>query len=361
MEIQQLLQLVVTQNASDLHMAVGLPPTLRIDGRLVRIPNEPPFTPQSIEALIKTFLNSEQLERLTVNKELDFAISFSQDARFRVNVYHQKGTMAAALRRIPLKIPTIEGLKLPKICYQFSKLKQGLVLVTGPTGHGKSTTLAAMINEVNNSRTDHILTIEDPIEFVFTPNQSFISQREMREDTHSWEIALRSALREDPDVVLVGEMRDYETIAAALTVAETGHLVFGTLHTNSAAQTIDRIVDVFPENQQPQVKIQLANVLEGVFSQRLIPMQHGGRIAAYEVLTATNAVRTTIREGKTHQIDNIIQTSAEFGMTTLETTLASYINQGFISLEEAQSFSIRPEELGRLIKGTATPLQTQGT
>lgn len=354
MEIQQLLQLVVSQNASDLHLIVGLPPTLRIDGSLKKIPNEPALTPQTIESLIKSILNSEQLERVTVNKEIDFAIAFSQDARFRVNIYYQKGTMAAALRRIPLKIPTIDGLKLPKICYQFSKLRQGLVLVTGPTGHGKSTTLAAILNEVNNTRPVHILTIEDPIEFVFTPNQAFISQREMREDTHSWEIALRSALREDPDVVLVGEMRDFETIAAALTVAETGHLVFGTLHTNSAAQTIDRIVDVFPENQQPQIKIQLANVLEGVFSQRLVPMLHGGRVAAYEVLTATNAVRTTIREGKTHQIDNIIQTSAEFGMSTLEATLAMYINQGLISLEEAQSFSIRPEELGRLIKGQGT-------
>jgi len=227
-----------------------------------------------------------------------------------------------------------------------------LVLVTGPTGHGKSTTIAAMLDEINKTRPAHILTIEDPIEFVFTPKQAMFSQREMREDTLSWEIALRSALREDPDIVLIGEMRDYETIAAALTIAETGHLVFATLHTNSAAQTIDRIVDVFPENQQAQVRLQLSNVLEGVFSQRLVPLLSGGRTAAYEVLTGTNAVRSTIRDGKTHQIDNIIQTSAEFGMTTLEANLATYVQQGLISLEEAVSFSIRPEELIRMVKGS---------
>jgi len=310
------------------------------------------LAPEDVDRLIKSFLTAEQIERVTVNKEIDLGVSFSQNARFRANIYHQRGYITAALRRIPMEIPTIEGLKLPQILYTFTKLRQGLVLVTGPTGHGKSTTIAAMLDEINKTRPAHILTIEDPIEFVFTPKQAMFSQREMREDTLSWEIALRSALREDPDIVLIGEMRDYETIAAALTIAETGHLVFATLHTNSAAQTIDRIVDVFPENQQAQVRLQLSNVLEGVFSQRLVPLLSGGRTAAYEVLTGTNAVRSTIRDGKTHQIDNIIQTSAEFGMTTLEANLATYVQQGLISLEEAVSFSIRPEELIRMVKGS---------
>ena len=352
MEFAQLLQLVVDRKASDLHLVVGLPPMLRVDGLLAAVPNEQVLAPEDVDRLIKSFLTAEQIERVTVNKEIDLGVSFSQNARFRANIYHQRGYITAALRRIPMEIPTIEGLKLPQILYTFTKLRQGLVLVTGPTGHGKSTTIAAMLDEINKTRPAHILTIDDPIEFVFTPKQAMFSQREMREDTLSWEIALRSALREDPDIVLIGEMRDYETIAAALTIAETGHLVFATLHTNSAAQTIDRIVDVFPENQQAQVRLQLSNVLEGVFSQRLVPLLSGGRTAAYEVLTGTNAVRSTIRDGKTHQIDNIIQTSAEFGMTTLEANLATYVQQGLISLEEAVSFSIRPEELIRMVKGS---------
>ncbi|MAG59949.1 type IV pili twitching motility protein PilT [Candidatus Woesebacteria bacterium] len=351
MEIQQLLQLTVDRKASDLHLVVGVPPTLRVDGVLIKVHNEAPLTPDEMDRLIKSILTASQLERVTVNKEIDLALSFSQEARFRVNVYYQKGTLSAALRRIPLKIPTIDELKLPKICYQFTKLRQGFVLVTGPTGQGKSTTLAAMIGEINRTRPAHILTIEDPIEFFFDPQQALVSQREMNEDSHSWPVALRSALREDPDVVLIGEMRDYETIAAALTVAETGHLVFATLHTNSASQTIDRIIDVFPPEQQAQIRLQLSNVLEGVFSQRLVPLLTGGRTVAYEVLTATDAVRTTVREGKTHLIDNIIRTSTEFGMMTLETTLAGFVKQGLVSFEEARSFSIRPQELARLVKG----------
>lgn len=352
MQIQQLLQLTIDRNASDLHLMAGIPPTLRVDGILVRVPGEAPLSPTEIDALLKNILNAEQTERVTTNKEIDFSLAFSQDARFRVNVYTQKNSVAANLRRIPIKIPTLEELKLPPILYQFTKLRQGFILITGPTGHGKSTTIAAMLDEINRTRPVHILTIEDPVEFIFTPSQAIISQREMHADTHSWEVALRSALREDPDVVLVGEMRDYETIAAALTVAETGHLVFATLHTNSASQTIDRIVDVFPKEQQGQVKLQLSNVIEGVFSQRLVPLAAGGRIAAFEVLTATSAVRTTIRDGKTHQLDNIIRTSAEFGMTLIENTLGNYVQQGIISMEDAQSFAIRPEELTRLLKGT---------
>ncbi|MEK7521906.1 MAG: type IV pilus twitching motility protein PilT [Patescibacteria group bacterium] len=351
MEIQQLLQLTIDKKASDLHLIVGSPPTLRIDGDLIKVANEPILSPADCERLIKPVLSAEQQERLTVNKEIDLSISFSKDARFRINAYYQKGSMGAAFRRISMTVPTIDDLKLPKICHDFAKLRQGLVLVTGPTGHGKSSTLAAILDEINRARPVHILTIEDPIEFVFTPAVASVSQREMREDTHSWDVALRSALREDPDVVLIGEMRDFETIASALTVAETGHLVFATLHTNSAAQTIDRIVDVFPEEQQGQVKLQLSNVLEAVFSQRLLPKIGGGRTAAWEILTATAAVRTAVRDGKTHQIDNIIQTSAEFGMTTLETTLAYYVKQNLISLDVAKSFSLRPEELERIVGG----------
>lgn len=355
MEIQQLLQLTIDKKASDLHIVVGSFPNLRIDGKLVPVSSEAVVSPQVAERLIKPILSAEQLERLMVNRELDLSIAFTGGSRFRVNAYYVKGAMAAAFRLIPLKIPTIDDLRLPPICHDFTILRQGLVLVTGPTGHGKSTTLAAILNEINHTRPVHILTIEDPIEFTFLPDQALISQREMHEDTHSWEISLRSALREDPDVVLIGEMRDFETIAAALTIAETGHLVFATLHTNSAAQTIDRIVDVFPENQQEQVKLQLSNVLEAVFSQRLVPLISGGRTAAYEVLTSTPAVRTVIREGKTHQIDNIIQTSIEFGMATIESVLVKYVNQGLISLETAKNFALRPEEINRLVQGAGIP------
>jgi twitching motility protein PilT len=244
----------------------------------------------------------------------------------------------------------VDTLGLPKIIHSLTQLRQGFVLITGPTGHGKSTTLAAMLNEINKTRATHIVTIEDPVEFIFRPDRSIISQREMRSDTHSWEIALRSVLREDPDVVLVGEMRDYETIAAALTVAETGHLVFATLHTNSAAQAIDRIVDVFPDEQQKQVKLQLSNTLEAVFSQRLIPSIASGRVVAYEVMLGTTAVKTAIREGKTHQIESILETSQEAGMSTMEKSLADLVKRGIVTLETAQNWSTRPEELVRLVR-----------
>ncbi|KKU10388.1 MAG: twitching motility protein [Candidatus Woesebacteria bacterium GW2011_GWB1_45_5] len=350
MDIKQLLQQAVDTNASDLHIISGIPPMLRIDGQLAAVPTTGVLTPENIEVLLKQVLTSEQIERLTVNKEIDFSLAFNDKARFRVNAYTQKLSLAAAFRRIPLVIPAVDSLGLPKIIHSFTTLRQGLVLVTGPTGHGKSTTLAAMIDEINKTRAAHIVTIEDPVEFVFKPIKSIISQREMRTDTHSWQIALRSVLREDPDVVLVGEMRDYETIAAALTVAETGHLVFATLHTNSAAQTIDRIVDVFPEEQQGQVKLQLSNVIEAVFSQRLVPAITKGRVVAYEVMLGTTAIRTAIREGKTHQIESVLETSREIGMSTLERSLADLVKRGLISLEVAQSWSMRPEELSRLVR-----------
>ncbi len=350
MEIKQLLQLAVDKEASDLHIIVGIPPHLRVEGKLFPVPDEAVIQPETVNKFIKEILSSEQLERLSVNKEIDFSLPFSNKARFRVNAYTQKGYFAIAFRRIPLEIPNIDSLGLPKILHSFTGLRQGFILVTGPTGHGKSTTLAAMLNEINESRSEHIETIEDPIEFVFKPIKSIISQREMGFDTHSWSIALRSVLREDPDVVLVGEMRDHETISSALTVAETGHLVFATLHTNSASQTIDRIVDVFPEEQQEQVRLQLSNVVEAVFSMRLVPAINGKRVVAYEVMLGTSAVKTSIREGKTHQIDNILQTSSEVGMNTLEISLASLVKEGKIDVETAQTYSLRPEELMRLVR-----------
>lgn len=350
MNTKQLLQATVDLKASDLHLISGIAPTLRIDGELHPIANEAILTPDAISELLKEILTSEQLQKLTVNKEIDFSLAFSQIARFRANVYTQKGSLAAAFRTIPLTVPTIDGLSLPKVLHSFTTLRQGMVLVTGPTGHGKSSTLAAVINEINATRAAHILTIEDPIEFIFKPIKSIISQREMQSDSHSWQVALRSALREDPDVVLVGEMRDQETIASALTVAETGHLVFATLHTNSAAQTIDRIVDVFPEEQQGQVRLQLSNVIEAVFSQRLISAIPKGRVPAYELMLGTTAIKTSIREGKTHQIESILQTSQEAGMNTLERSLAGLVKAGKITMETAQNWSLRPEELSRLVR-----------
>lgn len=352
MNIQELLQLTVERRASDLHLVTGVPPMLRIDGQLVAVPGEKELNPSQVEEALKSVLEAEQLERLTVNKELDFSLVFSDQARFRVNAYTQQGSLAGAFRRIPIEIPELDSLGLPKILHNFTTLRQGLVLVTGPTGHGKSTTLAAMLNEINKTRSEHIVTIEDPVEFVFKPQRSIISQREMGRDTHSWAISLRSVLREDPNVVLIGEMRDYETMASVLTIAETGHLVFATLHTNSAAQSIDRIVDVFPEEQQSQIRLQLSSVLEAVFSMRLVPALGGGRVVAHELMLATSAIKTVVREGKTHQIDNIIQTSQEVGMNTLEASLAGLIREGKISLDVAQSYSLRPDELSRLVRSS---------
>ncbi len=350
MTTKDLLQLTVDKNASDLHMTVGIPPTIRVDDVLIQVPGEAILTPEVMEVSLKEVLTSQQLETLTVNKELDFSLSFNEKARFRVNAYTQKGTWGVAFRKIPLTIPKIDELGLPKNMHQFVNMRQGFVLVTGPTGHGKSTTLASIINEINELKATHIVTIEDPIEFVFSPIKSIISQREMHEDTHSWSIALRSVLREDPNVVLIGEMRDYETISAALTIAETGHLVFATLHTNSAAETIDRIVDVFPEEQQTQIKLQLSNVLAAVISQRLIPAISGGRIVATESMVGTAAIKTAIRDGKTHQIRSIIQTSGELGMYTLENSLAGFVKDGKITMDTALSYCIDPEELTRLVK-----------
>jgi len=349
MNIQELFAEAGRLEASDLHLLVGSPPMLRVNGVLGPIDGQDPLTPSVIEELVNSVLSGEQKELLLTNREIDLSLS-SPVGRFRVNIYNQKSSLAAAFRLITEKIRTVEELGLPNICHDFVKLHQGFILITGPTGHGKSTTLAAMINEINMSRSAHIVTIEDPIEYVYPLGRSIISQREMHQDTHSWSIALRSVLRQDPNVVLVGEMRDYETIEAALTIAETGHLVFATLHTNSAAQTIDRIVDVFPENQQAQIRLQLSAVLEGVISQRLIPALSGGRIAVSEVMTATPAIRTVIREGKSYQIDNVIQTSAELGMMPLEASLAQAVMDRKISVDVATTYAVRPEDLARRLK-----------
>jgi twitching motility protein PilT len=350
MDIKELLQIVVSRNASDLHLLVGQPPILRVDGELVALPSKDRLTPETSKQLIFSILTDQQKEILEANREVDFSYEYDDGARFRVNAYSQKNSWAAALRYLPMVIRNVEQLSLPKICHQFTTIRQGFVLVTGPTGHGKSTTLAAMINEINLARSEHIVTIEDPVEYIYPTGKSVISQREMHYDTHSWDVALRSVLREDPDVVLIGEMRDYETISSAITIAETGHLVFATLHTNDAAQTVDRIVDVFPENQQAQVRLQLSNVLEGVISQRLVPRLKGGRIPAAEILLGTAAVKNAIREGKSHQIPNIIQTSGGLGMVSLERSLADWVHKGEISLETATDYSLRPEEITRLVR-----------
>jgi twitching motility protein PilT len=353
MSIQELLAITVKKNASDLHLLTGIPPTLRIDGSLTYVSNCRPLTKQDIETMIFSLIDAQQKVMLLDTKELDFSFTFDDGTknlgRFRSNVYYQRGYLSGAFRFLEPNLRTIEDLHLPKILHKFADLKQGFILVTGPTGHGKSTTLAAVINEINLNRACHILTIEDPIEYVYPPGKSIISQRAMGIDTHSWPWALRSALREDPDVVLVGEMRDPETMAAAITIAETGHLVFSTLHTNSASQSIDRIIDSFPAEQQPQIKIQLAASLKGIVSQRLLQQISGGRIPAVEVLTGTSAVANNIREGKTHLIDSVIQTSHEAGMITLEASLADLISTGSISLETAKSYALHQDYLLRLI------------
>ncbi len=348
--LPQLLDLLVAHEASDLHLVAGYSPTVRLHGHLRSVQGQPQMTPEDTLKFAHELMNERTRTIFETEKEVDFAYQHEGKARFRVNVYTQKGATSIAMRLIPMRIKTIDELNLPDICHDLIKTGMGLILVTGPTGTGKSSTLAAMIQEINSQRAEHILTIEDPIEFVYTPDKSIISQREIGEDTHGWENALRSAMREDPDIVLVGEMRDRETIASALTVAETGHLVFATLHTNSGPETIDRVIDVFPEHQQAQVRQQLASSLKAVLSQRLVPKASGdGRLAMMEVLRNTPAVANLIREGKTYQIESIMQTSGDVGMFTLESNLAQQINLGSISYEDALRYAIRPDELNRLL------------
>jgi len=349
--IEVLLEEVIKKKASDLHLQVGLPPMLRVDGALVPVSGADPLTDESVEALIFAILDEDQKQILLKDKEFDFSFAFGDLGRFRVNAFHERGNLAAALRLIPTEILTIEQLKLPPVVNKFAEYPRGLVLVTGPTGSGKSTSLAALINKINTERAEHIITIEDPIEYTHKSKKSVIVQREVHYDTYSFSAALRSALRQDPDVVLLGEMRDLETIAAAITIAETGHLVFATLHTNSAAQSIDRMVDVFPPHQQAQIRTQLSNILMAICSQRLVPAIGGGRIAAAEILIANSAVRNIIREGKTHQLEAVIQTGAEAGMQSMDKTLANLVHGGTITYEDARNVAVDIEELDRLMRG----------
>ena len=350
MNINQLLDLTIQKNSSDLHLVVGFAPELRVHGELLTIPGTETITPTELDSLLAPLLNPLQKEIFTKDFELDFSFDFENKARFRVNLYRQKGKVAAAMRLIPLQIRSLEELGVPTIISNITDLRQGFILVAGPTGHGKSTLLAALIQKINTERASHIVTIEDPIEYVYPPGKSLISQRELYYDTKSWNNALRSVLREDPDVVLVGEMRDLETIASAMTIAETGHLVFATLHTNSAAQSIDRIIDVFPQNQQPQIRLQLASTLEAIISLRLVPTINPGRVMATEILFATPASRNVIREAKTYLLDNLIQTSAEMGMISMETSLAALVKSGKISQDIAARFALRPEMLMKLLQ-----------
>jgi twitching motility protein PilT len=348
--IESLLEEVLRRDASDLHLQVGLPPILRIDGFLRKITEMPNLTAQNVKDLVYSVIDQDQQNRLETDKELDFSFAFGDLGRFRVNAFHEKGDLAAALRLIPTKIRTLDQLGMPKVLAEFTKLPHGLVLVTGPTGSGKSTTQAAMLDLINETRSVHIITIEDPIEYQHVHKKSIVVQRELHFDTDSFGTALRSALREDPDVVLIGEMRDLETISTAITVAETGHLVLATLHTNSAAQSIDRMIDVFPPHQQQQIRIQLAGVLQGIVSQRLIPLVGGGRIAAAEVMVATPAVRNIVREAKTHQLDAAIQTGADVGMQSMDRVLVQLVHEGKITYEDAKNFVIDPEEFERQLR-----------
>ncbi len=348
--IEILLEEVIKRKSSDLHLQVGLPPMLRVDGSLTPVAGADILTEETVETLVFAILDEDQKQILLKDKEFDFSFAFGDLGRFRVNAFHERGNIAAALRLIPNEILSVEQLGLPAVVNKFADYPRGLVLVTGPTGSGKSTTLAAMIHKINQERATHIITIEDPIEFTHKSAKSVIVQREVHYDTYSFSAALRSALRQDPDVVLIGEMRDLETIASAITIAETGHLVFATLHTNSAAQSIDRMIDVFPPHQQPQIRSQLSNILMAICSQRLVPTIGGGRIAAAEVLVATPAVRNIIREGKTHQLDAVIQTGIDHGMQSMDKTLVNLIHAGTITYEEARNYAIDVEELDRLMR-----------
>lgn len=349
-KLQELLIATAKQNASDLHIAVGRKPALRIDGSLVQLQKEQIVIPEVAEGLIYGLLTEEQRARLLREKQIDFAYSLEDKARFRVNVYFQRGYLAASLRLIPSRIKSLEELGLPPILHDFAKLSQGFILLVGPAGHGKSTTLAAILDEVNHTRSDHIITIEDPIEYLFTQDKCIISQREVGADTQTFHDGLRTVLRQDPDVVMIGEMRDSISMSTAMTASETGHTVFSTLHTNSASQTIDRIIDSFPAAQQGQVISQLASTLVAIVSERLIPRTSGGRIPAMEIMIVNPAIRNLIREKKIYQIDLVIETSLQEGMVTLNRSLAYLVKNKEVSLENAELYSLNPAELRILLE-----------
>ncbi len=350
LEINKLLGIVLQKNASDLHLVAGKPPTIRIDSRLVELKDYDILSGAAISTMVEVLLGDEEHRKaFKENFELDFSYAFKDNVRFRVNVYLQKGYVAAALRLIASKISTVEELNLPPQLTKFTEYKQGLVLMVGPTGHGKSTSLAALIDQINHTREENILTIEDPIEYVYIADKSLINQREVGQDTKSFGKALRSVLREDANVVLVGEMRDFESIATTITLAETGHLVFATLHTNDAAQTIDRIIDVFPAYQQNQTRSQLSSILLGVVSQRLLPKIGGGRLPAVEIMLNNNAVGNIIREGKTYELPNIINTSTSTGMISMDRSLAQMVQKNLVKMEDAILFSTDPDAMRSLI------------
>jgi twitching motility protein PilT len=349
-DFADLLMEVVARKASDLHLAAGAPPTVRVRGRLDRLDGYPELSGTDTREIVYSILSGDQRQRLETNWQLDFAYSIPGHARFRVNAYFQRGAVGAAFRLIPFGLTSIDQLGLPPITHDLTRKPRGFVLVTGPTGSGKSTSLAAMLDEINATREEHIMTIEDPIEFLHGHKKCIVNQRELGSDAHSFADALKAALRQDPDVILVGEMRDLETISTALTAAETGHLVFATLHTQDTAQTVDRIIDVFPPEQQGQVRVQLSVALQGIITQQLLPTADGsGRVAACEVLVPNPAVRNLIREGKTHQIYSVLQTGSAQGMQTMDAALISLIRTGKVSQKLAEERSSAPEELRRLL------------
>jgi twitching motility protein PilT len=349
-KLEELLLVTAKQNASDLHISVGKRPTIRIDDVLVPLAQENILHKEDTEGLVLALLNDEQKEEFYEKRQLDFSYNFKDKARFRANVYFQRGFMAAALRLIPSRIRTIEELSLPPILHDFAKLQQGFILVVGPAGHGKSTSLAAILDEINHNRTDHIITVEDPIEYIFSQDRAMISQREVGDDTPSFHVALRSILRQDPDVIMLGEIRDAETMSAAMTSAETGHLVFSTLHTNSASQTINRIIDSFPSSQQGQIASQLAGTLVAIVSERLVPRVGGGRVPATEILLVNSAVQNLIREGRIYQIDLVIETSVQEGMISLNRSLVSLVKRNEISMKQAEAYSPNTSELKLLLQ-----------
>ncbi len=351
--IDDLLTLVVEKGGSDLHISVGVPPIIRVDGALLPT-NYDKVTPQESQRVIYDILTDEQIQRFETSMELDFSYQLQKVSRFRVNVYRDRANVATAFRVIPSRIPTLKELSLPPVLEELTRLPRGLILVTGPTGSGKSTSLAAMINQINNERSVHVLTIEDPIEYLHSHRFSIINQREVGQDTKQFSNALRAALREDPDVILVGEMRDLETMQMAVSAAETGHLVFATLHTNSAATSVERIVDSFPPGQQEQVRLQLSNNLQAILCQQLLPRANQpGRVCAMEIMTASPAIRNLIRENKAHQITSMIQTSANLGMQTMDQSLRDMYLRGFITFELAMERAMNPPELEKMIR-TAT-------
>ncbi len=350
MDIFHLFDLTIEKQASDLHLIPDYYPAIRINNELLYVRSAEVLTQENMEKLVLSILNEEQKENLLANKEIDLGYEYKNN-RFRTNIYYSKNKMAAAFRLIGSRIRTLEELNLPETFHQFTDVRQGLILITGPTGEGKSTTLASIINEINLKYSKHVITIEDPIEYVYPAGKSIVSQRELHQDTHSWNIALRSVLREDPDVVLIGEMRDYETIQSALTIAETGHLVFSTLHTSSTPETINRIIDVFPANQQNQIRSQLSGVLKAIVAQRLIPfLDKTKRIPAVEVLQNIPSVSTVIREGRTHLLDNILETEEEQGLFLFEKYLLLLYEKSMISKETALSHAIRPNEIKKFLK-----------